>query len=56
MNTLDYSSFSATQKEIDRQQAEILLLNEQQAESEAPAGPEKPRPSLWRRLMQRLRR
>lgn len=56
MNTMDYSSFSATQEDIDQQQAEIRAINLKQEELEARQQAAAAKPPLWRRLMERLRR
>lgn len=50
MSNLDYSSFSATQKDIDQQQAEIRAINLKQAELDARQQAAAAKPSLWRRL------
>ncbi len=56
MSNLDYSSFSATQEDIDQQQAEIRAVNLKQEELEARQQAAAAKPPLWRRLMERLRR
>ncbi|MBQ8127880.1 MAG: hypothetical protein IJ176_05730 [Prevotella sp.] len=53
---MDYSSFSATQEDIDQQQAEIRAINLKQEELEARQQAAAAKPPLWRRLMERLRR
>lgn len=50
------SVFSAMQKSIDQQQAEIRAINQREAEAEAQQQAQLHKPPLWRRLFGRLRR
>ncbi|MBQ9644910.1 MAG: hypothetical protein IJV24_00955 [Prevotella sp.] len=56
MTNQGHSVFSATQKDIDQQQAEIRAINQRATELEAQQQAQAKRPSPWRRLLRWLYR